>query len=81
VKAHSFKVQDYQSRYLEGLTDGGDLMKLVYKGKRKLVMLPERNLFITDNMEVATDDKEEIKKYKELGFTEIKTNKKKEGDY
>lgn len=55
-------------------------MKLVYKGKRKLIMLPDRNLFITDNMEVETQDKKEIKNYKELGFTEIKENKKKEGE-
>jgi ribosomal protein S18 acetylase RimI-like enzyme len=56
-------------------------MKLVYTGKRKLIMFPDRNLFITKNMEVETQDKKEIKNYKELGFKEVKENKKKEGDY
>ena len=51
-------------------------MELKYKGKDKLVFFPDRNLWVTDGLVVTSDDKETQKVFKELGFKEVKENKK-----
>lgn len=54
-------------------------MKLKYDGEKKFLILHPVNELVEKGKEIETTDKRLIKDLKELGFKEVKENKK-EGD-
>jgi hypothetical protein len=54
-------------------------MKLKYEGKKKFLILHPVNELVENGKEIETTDRQFIKDLKELGFKEVKENKK-EGD-
>ena len=55
-------------------------MKLVYEGDKKFMILFPIAKRVENGTEIETTDKDTQKRLKELGFTEVKANKNKEGD-
>lgn len=54
-------------------------MKLRYEGERRFLILHPVNELVENGKEIETTDKQFIKDLKELGFKEVKKNKK-DGD-
>jgi hypothetical protein len=55
-------------------------MKLRYEGEKRFRVLFPIDKTVEKGTEIETDSKDKQKRLKELGFKEVKPNKKKEGD-